>query len=257
MLSPLCRFRDWGMTSCFQLPTLHSATLVIPVSLTFVREQFRFPDLVNATQWQIDREIKQLTDELFKVILVDNLDGSAGKEEYNLNLELSRDDSLGMSSTSYEATTYYSLHAVYSSDLPFLITQTILSYLLSGDIELLRMRVDKIVPSEMNITLSTGSPYGNERIKEIVTLFDEYANHTRPLTKLSYKCNYNYASLLEKEIQLELSNGVMETLSIESSSTNEVQRLLEEQLVLPSKPQNNLLLRVRAASRRQEMLRLG
>lgn len=110
----------------------------IPVSISFEKdsEYFNFPDLVTATQIQIDNELRYITNSSVSVQLVDNLNGFKNHTKYSIELVLARDNSLGISSDGLKGYVLYSYEAIHSNDLPYLIVQTILYHLLKFEIQL-------------------------------------------------------------------------------------------------------------------------
>ncbi|RCK63150.1 hypothetical protein Cantr_10256 [Candida viswanathii] len=113
-----------------------SEVQTIPVAIAFDKgsEWFNFPDLVPATQIQIDAELPLLTNKTLAVQLLDNLSGGNHSSEYSVELVLSRDSSLALSPDGHTAYVLYSYESIQSNDLPYLITQTILYHLLTLEI---------------------------------------------------------------------------------------------------------------------------
>lgn len=111
-------------------------TKSIPVSINFEKdsEYFNFPDLVAATQIQIDSELRYITNSSVNVQLVDNLNNPKNHTKYSVDLVLSRDNFLGISSDGLKGYVLYSYEAIHSNDLPYLIVQTILYHLLKFEI---------------------------------------------------------------------------------------------------------------------------
>lgn len=111
-------------------------TKSIPVSINFEKdsEYFNFPDLVAATQIQIDSELRYITNSSVNVQLVDNLNNPKNHTKYSVDLVLSRDNFLGISSDGLKGYVLYSYDAIHSNDLPYLIVQTILYHLLKFEI---------------------------------------------------------------------------------------------------------------------------
>ncbi|KAL6450108.1 hypothetical protein SBY92_002050 [Candida maltosa Xu316] len=111
---------------------------VIPVSIAFEKESesFNFPDLIQATQFQINAELPYATNKTITVQLQDNLTGTThtSTTKYAVDLVLSRDNSLGLSPDGSKAYVLYSYDAILSNDLPYLITQTILYHLLKAEL---------------------------------------------------------------------------------------------------------------------------
>lgn len=122
----------------FKSPDITTTPSTIDVSIGFDKqsEQFNFPDVVEATQIQIDAELPYVTNRSLSIHLLDNLRGDIPvyQTNYSVELVLSRDNSLAVSSDGQIAYVYYSYVAIQSNDLPYLITQTILYHLLKSEV---------------------------------------------------------------------------------------------------------------------------
>lgn len=119
-----------------QNATTTSSTIDVLIGFDKQSEQFNFPDLVKATQIQIDAELPYVTNRSLSVHLLDNLCGDIPvyQTNYSVELVLSRDNSLAVSSDGQIAYVYYSYEAIQSNDLPYMITQTILYHLLKSEV---------------------------------------------------------------------------------------------------------------------------
>lgn len=117
-------------------PTRMLQTVDISIGFDKQSEQFNFPDLVDATQIQIDAELPYVTNRSIAVNFLDNLRGDIPKERtnYSVELVLSRDNSLAVSPDGLTAYVFYSYESIQSNDLPYLITQTILYHLLKSEV---------------------------------------------------------------------------------------------------------------------------
>ncbi|CAI5756080.1 unnamed protein product [Candida verbasci] len=116
---------------------LDEVDIKIPIYIQFANEQFKFPDLIVATQFQLDSELKHLTNKSLKVELIDKLENnlyeqnqSNFEDNYIVDLVLSDENSLAISSDKLNAYVLYTLDSIYANDLPFLISQTVLYHLI-------------------------------------------------------------------------------------------------------------------------------
>ncbi|KAI3402320.2 hypothetical protein KGF56_004890 [Candida oxycetoniae] len=230
-------------------------TVTIPVSLTFINEKFNMPDLIAASQIQIDREIKRLTNVSIQVLLKDNLDGMSERQEYNVDLVLQRDDSLGIFPASLTAVVFYSLDSIHSNDLPFFITQTILHHFLYADIQLLNRPNTDDLPEELNFEVGFGNEVPSNISEKAIVAIEDFTKQTAQLANVKWKLN-NQLSLRGDEIVLKFPEKMVKRLRVTDSIAQRITKALEGQLLLPERPSANLLIKVLAATRRKTMLNL-
>lgn len=122
---------------------IRDARITIPIKIRYGDEGFNFPDLVEATQNQIDAHVLNKPASIFSYKLMDDLKPS-GKEnhlshnnslEYTVELALGGDNSVVLHPDEFKAYLYYETSAVLSNDLPFFITQVIASHLMWPDFD--------------------------------------------------------------------------------------------------------------------------
>lgn len=135
--------------------SLDKLQITIPIYLKFADAGFKFPDLVEASQIQLD---KVLEGSRFRYELVGRLDQpkiqhdekhdgdvdddaeSAGNEEdqlkdkYVLELEIAEENWVIVHPRLPRATLFYSLSAIHANDLPFYVTQAIVDHLVYPDL---------------------------------------------------------------------------------------------------------------------------
>ncbi|CUM64571.1 uncharacterized protein PRCAT00002178001 [Priceomyces carsonii] len=123
-----------------------SLEITLPIYVRFGDYGFQFPDLVTATQIQVDTELPKVSKKNLKVKLVDNLElgqinrsqpyESTYDEQYKVDLFFSTDNTVGMDSTDMTAFVFYNLDAIRSNDLPFFLTQTVIYHLLDFELSM-------------------------------------------------------------------------------------------------------------------------
>ncbi|ODV80235.1 uncharacterized protein CANTADRAFT_49948, partial [Suhomyces tanzawaensis NRRL Y-17324] len=113
----------------------------IPIHLMFGDKGFAFPDLIPATQLQLDYHITQMyPSSPFRLQLVDNLKSSLqvggtinindwGKNNYVVELVHGEENEIFLDPNLMKVTLFYTLASIHSNDLPFLVTQTIMDHL--------------------------------------------------------------------------------------------------------------------------------
>ncbi|CCE83748.1 Piso0_004334 [Millerozyma farinosa CBS 7064] len=119
------------------------AEIIIPIRIRYGDEGFNFPDLIEATQNQIDAHVMNKPASIFNYKLIDDLKPSdrkyhsshKGLLEYTVELALGSDNSVVLHPDEFKAYLYYETSAVLSNDLPFFITQVIASHLMWPDFD--------------------------------------------------------------------------------------------------------------------------
>ncbi|KAI5962593.1 uncharacterized protein KGF55_003669 [Candida pseudojiufengensis] len=254
----------------------------IPISVHYNNEYFTLPDLIESTQIQIDNELNQMINSYesrssLKIYLVDciNKDCKENETEYQLDLILSRDNSLGVSSDALKAVVFYSLDSIHSNDLPFLITQTVLHHFVHGDIELLSRKLgeDK-VKNELYFKLKFIGPSfesnNNEQdppiIYNVMNIINEFSKSIGPITNMIYDLDRSNSSLAgmeyddfdeaatEDKIIITFPNKMSKVLKINENNDFEMTihklfSIVEKQVGLPSRPNNNFVIRYYACLR--------
>lgn len=118
----------------------HELAITIPIYVRFGDKGFVFPDLIQATQLQLDNELQNLIGNNWRFKLVDELDNQqvnhddAGK--YIIEMVHGNEDSVFFNSELFKVDMFYTSAIVHANDLPFFLTQTILYHLMLPDIEL-------------------------------------------------------------------------------------------------------------------------
>ncbi|ODV65236.1 hypothetical protein HYPBUDRAFT_95920, partial [Hyphopichia burtonii NRRL Y-1933] len=114
----------------------------IPISLRFGDAGFQFPDLVEASQIQVDFDIQERMKGKFfpKIKLVNDLIPNRNisieyekDDKYVVELLLSDENSVIVDEAAYKAFALYTMRAVHANDLPFYIAQIINYNLLAPD----------------------------------------------------------------------------------------------------------------------------
>lgn len=119
------------------------ARIIIPIRVRHGDEGFNFPDLIEATQNQIDAHLLNKPSPIFSYKLIDELRPRDRKYrrshnhslEYTVELALSGDNSVALHPDEFKAYLYYETSAVLSNDLPFFVTQVIASHLMWPDFD--------------------------------------------------------------------------------------------------------------------------
>jgi phosphatidylinositol glycan class S len=113
-----------------------------------VGDGFRYPDLAEATQIQINHELHRLQQDpetamsvLWNVTV--QLQDEIPHDSYVLYLELGGAEGISLDETKKEATLFYTLDSVKNNDLPFFVTQTILYHMFNTEMKLLSPRHDR------------------------------------------------------------------------------------------------------------------
>ena len=104
--------------------------IVLPVYLTQKNPGYRFPDLVESVQMQLDHEMRKIEKVNLLVLIVDKQDdkGSMHEEhnvDYVLSLSEDRSNNMLVVSSERELILQYTLLAVHDNSLPYFITQAI------------------------------------------------------------------------------------------------------------------------------------
>ncbi|KAI5957098.1 hypothetical protein KGF54_000026 [Candida jiufengensis] len=258
-------------------------TFKIPVHIYYNNENFELPDLIEATQIQINNELRNLINNhenknLLKIELFDCLKYNCtnNETEYKLDLILNRENSLGVSSDELKAIVFYSLDSIHSNDLPFLITQTILHHFLYGDIELInRKLIKEDFDDEVYFKMVFAGPaFEMEDIKdgalfvsEVMSNIEGSSEQINCLTKLAWDILPQGSSLTdadytdvdedksENKVIIIFPNKLSKVLKISNfieekdQLISKILSIIEKQLGLPSKPSNNFNIKLNASLR--------
>lgn len=106
----------------------------IPVYIRYSGPKFNFPDLIEASQIQVDAESHRLF--LNKIILLLEEEDHVHRDDYNkfeeyiMELIFHDQDYVGTDANSKTVLLYYSSKAIHNNDLPFNIAQAVIYHLL-------------------------------------------------------------------------------------------------------------------------------
>lgn len=120
--------------------TLHkNGNLDLRISNTVylkVGDGFRFPDLAEATQVQINHELHNMENlnVLWNVTVL--MEDEIPKGSYVLTLELGQNEGISLDETKKEAALFYTLGSIKNNDLPFFVAQTILHHIFRTELAL-------------------------------------------------------------------------------------------------------------------------
>lgn len=108
----------------------------IPIWVKHGDKGFVFPDLIEATQMQLDKKLEEYNSK-FHYKLIDKLnqnDYELDPNRLSVELFLSNDNSIIMDGERANAAVHYTLKAVHGNDLPYFITQAIVDHLVYSDL---------------------------------------------------------------------------------------------------------------------------
>lgn len=114
--------------------------ITIPIYVRFGDKGFNFPDLVDATQVELDYELRKTVNTSWRFKLINELASnwtSSDDGQYVLELTHSDDNFVIVEPNMCKAQVHYSQASVHANDLPFFMTQATLEHLMSAEIELL------------------------------------------------------------------------------------------------------------------------
>jgi hypothetical protein len=113
--------------------------ITVPVHVKLRGPGFRFPDLIEATQVQIDEETKNMFSPNWRFLLVDEINGpevssdSSDESKYTVEMIYDEKDTVGLDSSNLLAYMSYSLKTIHSNDLPFNLAQVVLYHLMVAE----------------------------------------------------------------------------------------------------------------------------
>lgn len=108
----------------------------IPIWVKHGDKGFVFPDLIKATQMQLDKKLEEY-DSKFHYKLIDKLeqnDYELDPNRLSVELFLSNENTIIMDGERANAAVHYTLKAVHGNDLPYFITQAIVDHLVYSDL---------------------------------------------------------------------------------------------------------------------------
>lgn len=135
---------DWGKSPFNFSKVFAPEPPTVEVQLWFSDRGFRFPDLAEATQIQVDHEVSRLGHaQHVKIKVVDKMHdppvedrgweaftADMPKDKYTVALQLSGERGLFIETEAKTAWVRYAMKDIHSNDLPFFTTQAIVSHLL-------------------------------------------------------------------------------------------------------------------------------
>ncbi|CUM56301.1 unnamed protein product [Debaryomyces fabryi] len=150
-------FKSKSVSSIEELQRIKSfiiddLAVTIPIFVRFGDKGFNFPDLIEATQMELDYELYKTVNTNWRFKLIDELVSNrsyADDENYILELTHSDDNFVIVEPNMYKAQVHYSQASVHANDLPFFMTQATLEHLVSAEIELLRLLNSSEKPIDM------------------------------------------------------------------------------------------------------------
>ncbi|RLV82779.1 hypothetical protein JA9_003666 [Meyerozyma sp. JA9] len=127
----------------------HGLSITVPVTLEFGDIGFAFPDLVKATQIQVDSHLKEIGHERYEVVLLDNLyvdplrnssisvvDHNSTSIDYAVEMVHASENFVIIDSKRFKAFNFYSSAAIHENDIPYFVAQCIIYHLLKTDLSL-------------------------------------------------------------------------------------------------------------------------
>ncbi|EGW33933.1 uncharacterized protein SPAPADRAFT_59317 [Spathaspora passalidarum NRRL Y-27907] len=223
--------------------------VTIPIAIQFAGDvSFTFPDLIEATQFQIDREVSHLTNSSLYIQLIDNFDDSS-PSLYSIDLILNNENTLGISATSLKGYVFYTLDSVHSNDLPFVITQTILYHLIRPEIDLMNRPLTENFPDSLDIKLKFN--VHNETVQHNVTEFmDKMKQKLVGISVMNWEVDNSLTTRDNATLSVKFSGQNSSIIiSPESDPVAELSMILQEQLNFPKYPKHNIYLKIEAAYR--------
>lgn len=115
---------------------LHDFQVTIPIYIKYTGPKFYFPDLIEASQIQVDAESTRVFPHNWKLKLIDEdivntNDSTKPNGEYTLELIHQQEDSVGLASEELKAYLFYTLKSIHNNDLPYNLAQAVIYSLLA------------------------------------------------------------------------------------------------------------------------------
>lgn len=294
---------NYFLTSPTQIQTFQNlknylqtdANITIPISLRFGDAGFQFPDLVEASQIQVDFDIQERMKGKFfpKIKLVNDLRPNRNisieyekDDKYVVELLLSDENSVIVDEAAYKAFALYTMRAVHANDLPFYIAQIINYNLLAPDMRTFHYGLnhtfdysrdmvinfiyigDKVVPEQVINHTSTQFKYF-DNFKNFTNVTLTYQAHNQSMGKIpenlqySYKFNRNIYLADKSPIQTLYANKVYSLNLNSSDSIDELDKvflenyeIIRKNLFISNKPTENIAIKVLAITRYHTLLGL-
>lgn len=270
----------------FQSFLTNDLDLVTTIGIRYKGKGFVFPDLIQATKIQVDTRIKEILLRNWSIELISLPSSDEPKDiehdkcEYIVDLNISEEDYVFYDDAEPRVEAAFSLNAVHSNDLPFILTQGIIDHLIRAELDIRKSfeqhnERPKAVRDVVEITIVHSQNIGNingsdfrriiERelepyrqsllgLKNVNVHFCNYAELDRDwrhsiqssliscLTSNDYKTfSKNYVSPFNSGLVLIDFEGLSD-----SEILGTVMETIEEILGFPQHPKNNLKVRLAA-----------
>lgn len=234
-------------------------TINIPVHINFAEPGFNFPDLIRASQLQLDHELYKLFPHgsPISITLIDNLRNTyneSDKVNYQINLILSNENSVAVDSDYLAAFVFYNLATVHANDLPFFITQSVIYHLLSPDIELLQQGFDHPFEYKTNflVNLMVSPPLSLQLQQSVSAQLKNFTELLQPVANVSILyLDEPLSDAINIRYNLKLVEGFTEeTLGDLIKLTT---RQIHTVMGIPHNPSNNLPLKLLSVARAKSL----
>ncbi|RLV89285.1 hypothetical protein JA1_005225 [Spathaspora sp. JA1] len=228
-----------------QLLSNGSFPITIQVSVQFAGDvSFQFPDLIEATQFQIDTEMCNLTNNSLKIELINNFDGN-NPSLYSVDLIHGNKNSLGISINSLKAYVFYTLESVHSNDLPFIIAQTVLRHLIRPEIDMINRPLTESITDSLDIKLKF-APNNAGLQGEVTEFMDDIKQKFVGILVLNWEIDNSL--ILEDNAILSVKLAEQNyTHMISEDSITKISELLQNHLQLSQQPRHNIYLKIEAS----------
>lgn len=224
--------------------------VVIPIAVRFNNENFILPDLIQAAQMQINEELRALDVQHLGLVLVDDLHVGNVSQGYMMDLILHHENSLGISSDSLQVAIFYTLESIHSNDLPFFLAQTVLYHFLNGEVDLFSRPESEDFENELEFEIGFGQAVNKTRTLDVLRTIEKLATAVKYITLLRWTINNKLVSGKD-EVVINFPGRLSKTMKGDSNTAFKIQTILEDQLQLPLRPRNNLLVRLLASYRKK------
>ncbi|KAG5418429.1 hypothetical protein I9W82_003957 [Candida metapsilosis] len=231
--------------------------VTIPIRLRFNNEQFILPDLIEAAQIQIDEELRYLGVRHLDLVIVDELQSGNVSEGYMMDLILHHENSLGISSDSLQVAIFYTLESIHANDLPFFLAQTVLYHFLNGEVELFKRSECEDFMEHLRFEIGFGNAVNKATEMEVLRSIERLFNDVFLITRLQWVIKDDLVTGGDDDIVINFPGERSKTIKSDKSSAFKIRAVLEEQLRLPSRPGNNLQVRLFASYRKKALTNLN
>lgn len=234
-------------------------TINVPVHINFAEPGFNFPDLIKASQYQLDHDLGKLFPDgpPISITLVDNLGNTYNESDvanYQINLILSNENSVAVDSDYLAAFVFYNLATVHSNDLPFFITQSVIYHLLSPDIEVLQQGFNHPFEFKTNflVNLMVSPPLPLQLQHKISAQLKNFTTLLQPVANVSIlylaepssdAVNIRYNLKLKEDFTEEILGDLI----------NLTKSQIQTVMGIPENPSNNLPLKLLSVVRAKSL----